>query len=182
MASWFYTFFTQQGCNAVPSQETQQHVSIVVVHFEGKNFFHSVDECTTWWEVGYISRKSINLKIFFVQQIQMLRHGCPRSIKCDREYDSNLFKPFCRESDITLLLGAANDYEANGLVENWNRTLTSFFDRLRPCEMQVPTELLKAEATSSKNTSLGSRRASAFELLYNRWPSLIDAFDRSFFL
>ena len=71
-------------------------------------------------------------------------------------------------------LVASNDHEANGLIENENRTLRSFFDRLRSCDKRSSTDAIVVEALYGKNVALGLKNASAFELLYGRKPRHID--------
>lgn len=109
-----------------PLKESQQHVSSDVIYYEGTSSLHSVELCITWSEVPYFSRRGIYLQISVFQQMQLLRHGRPNSIKCNPEYDNNLFSRFCEESDITLFLVAASVQEGSGLIETANRTLRSF--------------------------------------------------------
>lgn len=112
--------------------KTPNNISIDIVYFE-KKFWYSVDECTTWSEIGYILMKSIDLQISVFRQNRLLRHDHPQSLRCDCKYENNLFKSFCEESDITLLLVPANDHKANGLVEYTNRPLRSFIEQLCQC-------------------------------------------------
>ncbi len=160
-----------------PTTDPQAFISIDVVQLGGKNFLHTVDECTSWSEVGHIHRKSMDVQISVLRLIQHLRHGPPRTIRCDREYDNEQFKEFCSEHDTELLPVAANDHEANGLIENANRTLRSFYNRIRLCDSRSPVDVIVKEAVYGKNISLGSKNASAFELLYGRRPRLIPLID-----
>lgn len=43
----------------------------------------------------------------------------------DRAYDNVLLTAFCDDTETKLILAAANDNEANGLIENANRKLRS---------------------------------------------------------
>ena len=96
------------------------------------------------------------MQIETFKHIQLLRHGAPKTIQCDREYDNQEFRAFCESHDISLRFSAAHDHEANGLFENANRTLRSFFDRLRLCDKRSPATLIVAEACYGKNISLGA--------------------------
>lgn len=160
-----------------PSTEPQACISIDVIHLEGKNYIHSIDECTTWSEAGCIPNKSMESQIRVLKRMQHLRHGAPRTIRCDNEYNNTEFKEFCKQYGTELIPTAANDHEANGLIENANRTLRSFYDRLRCCDKKSTGEAIIAEALYGKNISLGSKSASAFELLYGRRPRLLSPID-----
>ena len=139
-----------------PSTEVQRHISLYLVHTEENNFIHVVDHCTGWSEAGYVNRKSMDVQIRVLTQIQLIRHGCPTTIQCDREYDNVEFKKLCASSSNRLNFVAANDHEANGLIENANRTLRSFFNRLRLFDRRSTTTDLVAEALFGKDVSLGS--------------------------
>ena len=158
-----------------PSTEPQANISIDVVHLGGKNFIHAVDECTSWSEVGHISSKAMDVQIRVLYRMQHLRHGPPKTIRCDNEYNNKDFQAFCATNETQLIPVAADDHEANGLVENANRTLRSFYDRFRCCDKKSTAEAVVAEAVYGKNISLGSRNVSAFELLYSRRPPLLPA-------
>lgn len=160
-----------------PTAEPQKRISIDVIHLGGNNYLHVVDECTSWSEAGRISRKSMNVQIDVLRQIQFLRHGPPEFIRCDREYDNEEFRAFCAEHGTELVPVAANDHESNGLIENANRTLRSFFDRLRSFDKRTATDMIVAEAIYGKNLSFGSKKASAFQLLYGRNPRLTSQID-----
>lgn len=70
--------------------------------------------------------------------------------------------------DIALIPVVANDHEANGLIENANRTLRRCFNCIRAFDQRSPCVAVTAEAILGKNVMLGSKGASAFELLYSR--------------
>lgn len=73
---------------------------------------------------------------------------------------------------------AADDHQANDQIENSNRTLRSFFNRLRVCDKRSTCDTLVAEALYSKNISLGSKACSAYELRYRRRPPLLTGLDQ----
>lgn len=50
---------------------------------------------------------------------------------------------------------AANDHEANGLVDNGNRTFRSFFHHLRLCDKRNTTEFLDSGAVFGNTISVG---------------------------
>lgn len=82
----------------------------------------------------------------------------------DREYIKGAFQAFCRDKEITLMGLAAEDNEANGLVERGNRALRSVFRRLRAEKSKDPLSVIIPEATYARNICKGSKRASSFEL------------------
>lgn len=70
------------------SLEPQANISINIIHLEWKNQLHSIDECTSWSGAGYISRKTMDVKIEVLRRIQHQRHGPPKFIMFDTEYDN----------------------------------------------------------------------------------------------
>lgn len=118
----------------------------------------------------------MDVQISVLQRMFFLRHGPPQSIRCDREYDNAQFKLFCAQTETKLHFVSANDHEANGLIENANRTLRSFYDRIRIYDRKSNGEEIAAEAVFGKNISTGSKKASAFELLYGRQPLIMPGF------
>lgn len=133
-----------------PSSEPQTHIIIEVIKHGGKKYLHSVDECTNWSEAGCIHRKTMDVQIEDLRQIQYIRHGPPQSINCDREYHNSQFMQFCAKTNTALHLVAANDYEPNGLIENANRTLRSFYDRIRLGDKRTVSEFITAEAVLAR--------------------------------
>lgn len=162
-----------------PSTSPQAHISLDIIHLGGKNYLHTVDECTTWSEAGHIPNRTMETQIRVLTRIHHLRHGAPKTIRCDNEYNNDEFQTFCNEHGTTLLPVAANDHESNGLIENANRTLRSFYDRLRSCDKRSTGDYITAEAIYGKNISLGSKNVSAFELLYGRRPRILPALDEA---
>ncbi len=65
------------------------------------------------------------------KKIEVLRHGNPQRIYGDREYLTGEFKTICDNLSAKFIPMAANDHEANGTVERANRTLKTFFRRIR---------------------------------------------------
>lgn len=157
-----------------PSRKPQAHISIYVIHLEGRNFIHTVDECTTGLEAGYICRKTMGVQIGVLRCIQYLRHGEPKTVLCDREYRNPRFRQFCQGAGTELLLVASNDHEAYGLIKNANRTIRSLFNRLRICDIRNSPDLSVPEALYGNNILMGWKQASAFELLYGRRPRLVE--------
>lgn len=99
-----------------PLSDPQERICKDVIHLDGKNFLHSVEECTSWSEAGYIARKKMVSQIALLHRMHHMRHGAPKRIWCDREYDNNEFKEVCRESDTELIIVAAKLHEANRLI------------------------------------------------------------------
>lgn len=55
-----------------PRTGIQNHFSIGAVHFEGRNFLHSVNHCKAWSETGIISRKATHVRILVFHRIHLL--------------------------------------------------------------------------------------------------------------
>lgn len=71
---------------------------------------------------------------------------------------------------------AANDHEANGLMDNAKITLRSFYNLLRFCDKRSSGGIICAEAIYGKNILVGSKASSAFKLLYGRQPRIPSLF------
>lgn len=121
----------------------------------------------------------MDVQILVLRQTQYLRHGSPKTIRCDREYVyvNSQLAVFCPETGTERIHVAANDHEANGLIENANRTHPSFHDRLGLCVQRSAGKTIVAEAVFGKNISVASKKGSAFELLYGRRPRLVPAIE-----
>lgn len=53
-----------------PSLEPQTSISIDIIHLERKNYLHSINECISWSEAGYICRKTMDVQIEVLRRIQ----------------------------------------------------------------------------------------------------------------
>lgn len=91
--------------------------------------------------------------------MQVWRHGSPQVIRSDNEYNNEEFGAFCLEYGINLLPVAADDHEANGLIENSYRTLRSFFKLLLLCDKRSTCESIVNETLYCKNISCGFKEA-----------------------
>lgn len=161
-----------------PSAQVMMRISLDVICLEGKHFPHSVDEYSTWSEAGRIPSKSMDYQISTFSRMHLWRHGAPQAIRCDNECNNHEFRNFCLEEGITLAPVEANDHEANGLIENANKTLRSFFNRTRLCDKRSTCEAIVARALYGKNHARGSKLASAYELLFQRRLPLLIKLDR----
>lgn len=99
-----------------PSVDPMNRIIIDILHFESNNFLHSVDEATAWSEAGRITNKIITHKLAVIERIHSWRHGTPRYIRCDNEFNDDEFVIYYLYHGIKLLPVAANDHEANGLI------------------------------------------------------------------
>lgn len=93
-------------------------------------------------------------KVFY--NMHILRHGPPLTIRCENEYNNGYFEDFFKTMDIALLPVAAKDHEANGLIENANRTLRRCFNQIRACQKRSSCEAVVTEAVFDNNLILGS--------------------------
>lgn len=156
-----------------PSLYPQVNISLDLIHLDRRNYLHSIEESTSWSEIGYICRKTMDVQIELLRRFQYQRHGPPKSIKCDKEYDNVQFRTVCAETMPILNLVTANDHDSNGLIENANQTLRSFYNQIRQCDRRSANEIISGEALFGKNISRGSNKALAFNLLYGRSPRMI---------
>lgn len=72
-----------------------------------------------------------------------------------------------------LKLVADNDHESNGLVENRNRTLCLFYNRIRQCYRWSANEIILREAQFEKLLSRGSNKSLVVKLLHVGSPTII---------
>lgn len=86
--------------------------------------------------------------------MQYQRHGPPKSIRCDREYDNAQIRAFCAETTTILNVVAANDHESNGLIEDANQTLCSFYNRIRQYYRRSANEIILRETLFGKHTEV----------------------------
>lgn len=152
-------------------------VSIDVLHFEERNFLHSVDEATSWSEAMPIVTKTISHQISVLERMNIWRQGAPLIIRCDNEYNNKEFQEFYLMNGTQIVPVAANDHEANGLIENSNKTLRQFCDRLQISDKRSTSESIISEALFGKNILKGAKVGSTFQLLYGRHPHLLKELD-----
>ena len=161
----------------IPERRKQTAVSLDVVFFEGIPVMHAVDKCIGWSETSVLRNRSHQEQVSTFSKIWIHRHGIPKKIHADREYFRGKFADFCSENGIELLELAANDHEANGIVERANRTLRSFFRRLRSEKQKLSVTCVLSEATYAKNICKGSRLTSSSQLLYGQHPRILAEHD-----
>lgn len=83
---------------------------------------------------------------------QLYRNVVPRAITVDVEYAKGDFKNMYIELEIDLINIPAHSHECNGRIESENCAVRSFYNRLRACYPNAPTQPLLAEATFAKKT------------------------------
>lgn len=155
-----------------PTKQIQTDVSVDVITVSGIPFMHVVDHGTNWSETAMLRSHALQDQVRTIKQIQLYRHGIPKSITADGEYGKGDFNEMCDEFNIKLIVTPAHAHQSNGKIERANRTIRSFYNRLRACHPNAPTVDLMVEATFAKNICRGQQIASSFELLYGRSPLL----------
>jgi len=161
----------------LPEPHKQTSVALDIVFLEGIPVMHAVDKCTGYSETSVLRRRLHDVQVAAFAAIWIYRHGLPKKIHADREYFRGAFADFCKDNDINLVEIAAEDHQANGAVERGNRTLRSFFRRLRAEKPKAAVSTILAEATYAKNICKGSKLASSFELQYGQRPRILQEFD-----
>lgn len=71
-----------------PTTKPQAHISVDIVHLDGKDLLHVVDECPSWSEAKFLSWRDMDTQILTLKHMQHLRHGPPKTIRCDRAYEN----------------------------------------------------------------------------------------------
>lgn len=110
---------------------------------------------------------SARTQVAAFKKIQLQRHGIPKSIRCDREYNKGAFQTMCEDNGIKLVPSGANDHEANGSIEAANRVLRQHFNRLASMNKKASASELLQEATYAKNITKNNKLASSYELLWH---------------
>lgn len=134
-----------------PTVRKQEHVSLDVVTISGMPFIHVVDHATRWSKLGRLRNHSLAEQVSVLETIQLFRHGVPRVITADGEYNKGEFKLMCEELNIDLITTPAHAHQSNGRVERANRSIRAFYNRLRACQPKTSTMRLVTEATYGRN-------------------------------
>ena len=158
---------------SLPEKEAQVSLCLDDVYFEGIPCLHVMDKCTQWSETSVLRTRKLSFQAAEFIRIQIYRHGVPHKITGDNEFNKGDFLAMCNDFGIVFSSIAANDHEANGLIERGNRTLRSFFRRIRADKPKLNVSEVLAEATFGKNLCKGDKLASSFELLYGRKPRIM---------
>jgi len=162
-----------------PESLKQTSVSLDIIFLDGVPVMHAVDKCIGWSETSVLRNRSLDEQVATFCKIWTYRHGIPKKIHADREYFKGDFQKFCKENGIDLVELAANDHEANGMVERANRTLRSFFRRIQSASPKRSVSSILPEATYAKNICKGSKLTSSFQLLYGQHPRIMADIDVS---
>lgn len=97
----------------------------------------------------------MDIQTRILKRIQHLRHGAPITIRCDKEYKNAKIKAFCTETRTELISVIAKDHRANGFIKNENRTLRSFYDRIRCGDKRSKGEAITVKEVHGNNIYLG---------------------------
>lgn len=93
------------------------------------------------------------------------------------EFKKQPFPQFCHSIEIRFVAATANHHEGNVIVEIANRTIREDVACLALAKPRMAVVDLIATTTFHKNTSLGHRKASSYELLYDRTPRISTIFN-----
>lgn len=107
-----------------------------------------------------------------LERIQLCRHGLPDVICGHQEFNKAPFLQFCFDMNINFISVTANQHEGNVMVERANRTIREHLACLSLAEPRTSLIDQATMATFYENTSRGHKKASSFELLYDRAPKL----------
>lgn len=109
----------------------QEHPCLDHVFIEGMPILHIVDKCTSWSETFAMGTRQLDSECGAFTKARLHHHRLPRTVTGDNEFNRGAFREMCDIHDIKFIPKAANAHEANGIVERENRTLRSFFLRLK---------------------------------------------------
>ena len=158
----------------VPKRHKLENVAIDVINIDGSQFQHIVCKSTGWSVTSPIRRKDLATQIRAFRTAWLWHYGPPRTVMGDNEYNKSEFLEFLREIDAEFEPVPAYDHQANGAIESANRTLRSYYRRLRSVDRKSSTASVVAGATFGKNISKGSKLASSYELVFGLKPRLMD--------
>ena len=152
------------------SPEFNVKVELDVVFFHGKPFLNSECKKTRLSATIQLSnRESTTLWNSFVQSwISAAGHGRPSVPKADPEFDRSIFKERATRWRISLQITAAKAKWQQGIIERGNGVSKSIFYRIDREHADVALHMKVAHATFAKNIMFGNKKASSYELVYNR--------------
>ena len=122
----------------IPKSSKSTNISVDILFIEGVPILHTVDKCTGWSETAVWRRRELSEQSGKFKKMQIYRHGVPKAIHCDREYNKGDFAKMRTEFNIKMNPVAVHDHEANGAIENANKTLRSYFRRLQAIDQKFP--------------------------------------------
>lgn len=109
----------------------------------------------SWSEAGDIHHKAMDVQIYVLRRIPYILQIPHKTIHCENEDKKAQSSTFCKEMGTELRPVAENKHEANGLIENYNRVLRSFYHSLRLCDSRSCGEIIVAKSLFGKNISTG---------------------------
>lgn len=158
----------------LPTLAKQVDISVDTIFLEGVPCLHSICKSTRWSEAAALPSNSLRDQVTAFKRIQIYRHGAPLRIHGDGQYGKGEFIKMCDDIGAKFILSAANDHEASGAIESANKTLRSYYRRIRAVDQKSPLTDILAEAVYGKNICKGKKMACSFELLYNAHPRIMD--------
>eukprot|EP00171_Calliarthron_tuberculosum_P014136 IDg14136t1 len=157
-----------------PMSQKQSDLNLDTIFLEGVPCIHVICKATRWSETAALPSNRLRDQIAAFKRIQIFRHGAPKRIHADNQYNKDEFLRLCNEIGAEFISSAANDHESNGAIESANRILRTYFRRLRAVDAKSSVRELLAEATYGKNINKGQKLATSFELLYEHKPRILD--------
>eukprot|EP00171_Calliarthron_tuberculosum_P003112 IDg3112t1 len=148
-----------------PSNRKQSDLSLDILFLEGVPCLHVICKASMWSETEALTSGRLSSILNSFKRIQVLRHGAPLTVQADNQFNRADFINYLKDIGSSFVLSAANDHEANGVIESANRVLRMHFRKIRASDHRSPLSDLLAEATYAKNINCGNKLASAFELL-----------------
>lgn len=110
----------------------------------------------------------LEVKVKTFLGMSMYRHVVPKKIKPDRGFFKSAFETFCKDCSMEQTKLGSNDHEANRTVERANRTIRSFFLRVRLEKPKASISDILREIAYSKNICKEYKISSSFEFLSDK--------------
>ena len=133
---------------------------------------HAIDEATGYSELELMSSRDQPRVLECIQDMWMYRHGEPRRIKVDREFD----KPGLKEAlGVEVVTLPARRHSKQGQIERKNRVVKDALEKLslqNAQSVQKPLARIVKEAAFVSNILYGNQVASAFELARGFTPAI----------
>ena len=163
--------------NLIGAKQTK--VELDIVYFDGVSHLHSVDCVSKYSEAVPLKNRSMEevTKAFAISWIH--RHGPPKYVQTDEEFDTKLFRNICASYDIELQVIAAEAHNQQGTIEVANRILKQFYRRIcsESNSDKKPHNWIVSESIFAKNIAFGAKGTSVYEIVYGRQPRIVPGND-----
>ena len=135
-------------------------------------FLHARCTGTGYSEVEVVDRRDMSAAAVAFDRMWISRHGAPRSVGGDPEFDKARFKVLLAQHSIKWKPRPARRHNKVGTVERKNGVIKNIMQRLSIAMPELSVETLAARSCFLSNVFAGSRIASSFEMARGYTPAI----------